>query len=500
MGRIKQESLYFNWMKKNSGLVIVCMLISVFLCILTYPGILYTDSYGRVEMALGLKRAIYAFLKGDRGSYAMNSWLTITPSFFILLSIQTVGSIVLYTFIQCFSLFFITCSLGKNMPQRYHRLWNFICITLSPVMWAYGVYYEASVGCAAAMMAMILLIWKWDLIKSGFDKVLSMFLMIFVSYICFGYRANAFTILPAVVTIIVVKEGRKRLRIAALTGSVLVGFMMTSVIPWLLNIDTMSSYAAGFIWEMVSVIQTVEEERPGEYIDYLDDVFGKGETQAAVENSKFKEQDSHINFMWGGNINIEYISAPGIPERILKKYFELIRLEPKAYMQVKGEFISHTLGFGKPLNLYEYDYNRNGFMGTGLYSFNDSWQRQAYVSFFLSYMEHMVLFRMPWVMFLAAFILIMVWRFIFCGGKSQLNLYEAAYGIALCYYGGYVLNTQSFEFRYYFPSWLLLMIIIICLIGDINEERNIIDNRGVQSDSGINSFIFADCVIGKGDR
>ena len=50
-----QSSTYINFIKKNYGLIVFTLLISVILVLLTYPGILYSDSYTRIAMADNIK-------------------------------------------------------------------------------------------------------------------------------------------------------------------------------------------------------------------------------------------------------------------------------------------------------------------------------------------------------------------------------------------------------------------------------------------------------------
>lgn len=483
------NSLYITYIRKNKGMILACILISTFLCILTYPGIMYTDSYARISFVSNLKMSIHAFLNGDVWLYEVGSWLTVTPSFFIMLSKEIVGSVVLYTFLQCFCFFLITYIFGDYLTKKNHKIWNRFCITVSPVMWAFGVFYEASVGCVTAILCLILLIWKWEQMQSRFDKIFTCLLIIISSYICFGYRANAFTILPALILIILIKY-RNRIRSLVMIGSIFLGFLFTSLIPKMLNINTMSSYAAGFAWEIVSTIQTMDSEKQAEYADYLDDIFGSGSTQQAIDNSHYIEQNAHINNMLAGSINASAISEPGNPKRILKKYVGLIKREPQVYIKTKWDFVSHMLGIGKSLTIYGYEYNLLDSMGQ--FGFNDSVPRKTYVNYFNAFMLYMKVFRMPWVMFLTALVLIAVYRIKICGIGSELNIYEATYFIALFYYGAYLVNTQSFEFRYYFPSWLLLFLIIISLLADILFERDFLKHAAVMSFC----FITIACIFG----
>ena len=78
-----KESIYVKWVKKNIGLICLCAFISAFICILTYPGIMYTDSYARTNMTTDLKLSLEAFLFGHSEMNAFSAWITIIPSFFI---------------------------------------------------------------------------------------------------------------------------------------------------------------------------------------------------------------------------------------------------------------------------------------------------------------------------------------------------------------------------------------------------------------------------------
>ena len=247
-----------------------------------------------------------------------------------------------------------------------------------------------------------------------------------------------------------------------LIGCLAFGFYFTSLIPKLLNIDTMSSYAGSFVWEIVSIIQSMDDEKKSNYSNYLDDIFGENTTQIAIQNNTYKEENSSINPIWWGNpFSSKQVSEKDNTAKVMKKYIALIKEEPKDYLKVKWELASHTMGINMPLRMIEYDYNRDGYMSN--YGFNNSMQRQKFVECFHSYMEFMEVYRIPWIMFVIALFLLLVWRIKFHGIKKSINIYEVAYGTAMFYYGAFIVNTQSFEFRYFFPSWLLLMLVIISL-------------------------------------
>lgn len=463
LGEVKQ-SIFIRWMIRNGRSLLLSVCISVFLTILSYPGILYTDSYSRISFADSLGMSIHAFWSGDAGLTTASSWLTVVPSFFILLSKEIVGSIVLYTFIQSLSFWFFSFAFFNQLNENTHPVWNKICLVFSPVMWAYSVYYEAGVGCATAIMIMLILVWKWNKIQTKFDKLFFVLALTFAAFICFGYRANAFSILPALLVIVLIKE-RKFFSRTIILCSIFVGFAISFIVPGILNINPRSSYSAGFAWEIVSMVQSMDSEKQADYIDCLDDLFGEGATAAAVQINTYDEQDADINSMFLSPINAAALSGQGVSTEIIKRYVKFAVDEPAVFFKVKWEFISHTLGINKPINLFEYHYDRGNRMND--FGFNNSVQRKQFVNFFLAFMEFSVVFRTPWILYLICLVLILVWRFRFKGKKTEMNFYEATYVISLFYYGCYLLNTQSFEFRYFFPSWIMLIGIIVGLTSQM---------------------------------
>lgn len=459
-----KESAYIRWLENNRNSIIITFFISVFITLLSFPGIIYIDSYVRISFADSLKSSIKAFLEGKSSLYPSSSWLTITPSFFILLSKEIVGSIILYTFSQCFFHWFLTSAFIDQLNEGKCPRWNKICLFVSPVMWAFGVYYEASVGSAIAMLAILLLIWKWGALHNRFDKVVTVALLVIFSFVCFGYRANAFSIIPAVIIIILLRQKKLVARLL-LCVSVLFGFIVSAVFPSLLNIRVLPSYSAGFAWEIVSTIQSMEYDKQCEYIDYLDDLFGDGATAVAVQNNSYDEQGSSINGMFNSPITSMAISESNNSTMLIRRYVKLALHEPMLFIKMKWEFVSHSLGIGKPVNMFEYYYQP--WDPDNEFGLNDSHQREFYVDYFLAFMEFNSIIRRPWIMYLLGLALILIWRFKYQGSKAPINLYEATFLVSLFYYGAYLLNTQAFEFRYYYPSWLLLIAIIIGIVPQL---------------------------------
>lgn len=456
------DSVYVKWIKNHQGLIAFCAFLSIFLTLLTYPGVMYSDSYIRLSTASDLKTNVKHLINGEQNNNPVYSWLTVVPSFFILFFREISGNIALYTFIQCFFFLLSVYVFNDLISPKKNRILNRIILTLMPVILGFGVFYEPGVGTATAMLAMVVLLWRLDKIRTKFDKLLTALLLVAMSFICFGYRTSALTIVPVLFVIIFLKE-RIFFKRIILMASLSLGILLTVFIPKILNIDTMSSYTASFIWEMVSVIQEIPKERRGNYEKYFDDVFGDGVTQRALKINNLYQEGSSVNpILWGGAFDVNHISNQHNTKRVMAKYWKLIKNEPLIYLKIKQEMMYRTLGINQPLDIRGYIYNYGNKMST--YGFNDSQQRSKFIDYVNQFMLASWLTKMPWMIFVLVLGLILIKRYLISNRpRSSIAACEIGYVVAICYYGAFFLNTQAFEFRYFFPAWLLLMIILISL-------------------------------------
>ena len=434
---IEINSAYITFLKKRKTMILVSLFISVFLTILTYPGILY--SYSRIGYAQNFRLWIHNLFEGNTSLVQDGVWLTLEPSFFIYLSLRLTGNISMYTFMQCFLCYFTAFVLAGELSRHNYRI-IYGGILLTPVFAAYSVYYEAGVGCAIAIVWILILIWKWDKLKSKLDQVISCILLVVFSFIAFGYRANAFTIIP-IICIITFWKYRIKIKSIVITCCMFIGFLLVTALPLVLHIDTMSSYAAGFVWEIVSTIQNMDEVKKESYLTYLDDIFGEGTTRNAVDINTSTEQAEWNICPLLGAVNVGMLSEQET-KNVINKYISIAKEEPRDFIKTKSYFTAGTLGITEPLKMVEYDYDRWG--GMSEYGFNDCVQRKSFVDFFLSYMEFMKLFRSPWIMYLLAAGCLISERIRAKMELKNITLQEAMFLTSVFYYGAFLLNNQSF--------------------------------------------------------
>lgn len=207
-------------------------------------------------------------------------WLTPTPSYFMGICLKLTGNIGFYSFLQAFSYYSLSMLFIKRITRHLREL-QYLLFILNPAFFCMAVYYEAGIGCLCGIYALLLILFSVEHVQNWLDMGIATVLTILASFVTFGYRANALTILPVLIFIVLFFYKKKRIRIL-LTGGIIVGMLLVFLIPKFLKIDTMSSVATSFVWEIVSTIQSLDDEKKKEYWTCLDEIAGDAATYDAV--------------------------------------------------------------------------------------------------------------------------------------------------------------------------------------------------------------------------
>ncbi len=437
---LTQIHSFINNMNRHKYFIvfIYALILSITLTLITYPGIFYSDSYVRLDYAKYL-------LQG--GTYDI--WLTPTPSLLMAICYFFVNNWAFYTFLQSFFFMFSIFLVAIKLTQNN---WPIAVLLLTtPTFLAYSVYHEMSVVTVTAMLYSYLLILYIEKTSFNFSFFIVLPILALMTFLFISYRQNAFTVLPVYIVFCLIplwKERKKSKKKELLTCSAMIlGALSVSLVVSILSIQQINTSAAGFTWELVHMIRILPAEKQEHYEDYLDDIIGEGNTMNAVEVANYNNVNSIYEFAAWNVIGLKENS-----DEIFKRYVEFFVNEPRTFFSVKMKFIELTL---KPLPLNEYNYNRWDDMES--YNFNDTPQRLSFVDGFNAFSEKVSIFRAPWVVYLLALLsLIYQWK-----SKQQFMQYVFLFFLAVFYYGAFLINNQSFEFRYFFPSYCILYIIIV---------------------------------------
>lgn len=450
-----KNSSAVKFIERNGWLFLLLVVLSAVLTFISYPGIWYSDSYERVKMAKTMEDVVSNAIDGANQNY----YFRFTPVFSYLMSVAIAftGNIAFYTMAQTFffmsSIVIFIYRVNKKVSQRVIGIILFIT---SPVVYCTATYYEAGIGCVTGIILLMVALSQLKLTNS-FDKYVQLIGIASSCFIIFGYRINAFTIIPVVLVSIffLYRKNKKQLLLIAI--SFMIGFFSVSWFTNWLHIKTTMSSAEAFSWEIVTAIQSMPEKDRGSYLTYLDDIYGDGATEKAIEVS------TNTNIVpLQGVLNATMDPSKGdmkeTQKKVINKYISFAVNNKRLFIKNKWYFVSCMMGIKQPLNLWEWNYNRWDLMNQ--YQFSDTEVRQAYFDSYPKAVNNSLLLR-PWVLFLITLILLIIESR--AKGLIQTDILAiewTTFFVAVFYYGGFLLNTQSMEFRYFFPSCILLLLLM----------------------------------------
>ncbi len=472
-----RDGYYARRAAKVRGIWLLSAALALLCTFITYPGIWYSDSYVRVTTGGAFLNAIVKTLTGHRAYLYTGNAFSLAPSFFMALSMGLTGHVGLYTFCQAFLFFAATFLLIRELTPGRWKLQAFL-FACCPLIYGMSVYYEAGIGCVTGIAALILLIRRAGDEKGRGDRILEFLMVAFFSFVTFGYRTNALTVLPVLGwAVIRIRADRKRK--GAVLLALLLGLGMIKGIPWIFDVHSDSTASAGIVWEMLTAIQRIPEEERGEYEDYLDELGGEGATRAALSQST---EDTAGSFMWGDDLGMGKLSAPGATAGAVRKYAELMFRRPGEWWGVKRDVIARSLGLTWTLDYSEYNYDRWGQMAE--YGMNDSAQRRAFHDSFTAVCGGLGWLTLhPWVSFLLTLILTgTAWL----RKEPGRSLHALVAWTAAFYYLAYLLDTPAYDYRYFYPSLYLMMILDAALLLDWGRQAvRRIRGRGGKGGEGL---------------
>lgn len=435
------------------GLALLCTFI-------TWPGIFYSDSYGRWQMAVDLTHLNFA---------TQDDWLSAPPQLFMAVVYKLFGgSYAAYTFLQAAAYFFTAFfAIDAFVPHGKWPAW--VLFAACPVFYGFSVYIEMSVGCVTALLWLLWLLLCFD--HAGIKKwkpgglALYFFVCCFLYFVMLGFRQNAFTVLPVLFFAAAVLYWRMKtprpLVLHAMAA--VLALAVIAAVPKVLHFGWQrngGSGSVGFLWETVSMLGELQDKP--EYDGYLDDLAAPegwmepGTTQNAVEMN-------HYSSIYGYQEHIQnWIVAFGDNASLIrKKYLHLLINEPDVFMRVKGRFWARTLGITEPLIDGEYDYNRHDRMDE--FGYRDTPARQAFHQSYHGFLQAFSVVRRPWAVFAVVLALLLLARKWLCANR-RYHLW-ILYAAAVFYYGSFLITTQSQEFRYFFVPLVLLYIVGAASLG-----------------------------------
>ena len=442
---------------------LLSLVIAIFLTFSMYPGILMTDSNARWYLA----EQILSVFK-NKGFQQLNSWLSPTPSIFFAIILLFTKNIAVFTFIQSLLFYFsCLCIIEKICKSKAIKILAILFIIFMPPFWGFSVYHDMSVWIVIVVNIFYLLIEVYSKKYSNFNNIKRLFYYIGIFlclYFAFGFRQNALTIFPIVLYQIYIVSNRldlKKLR-KVLFFVVLLSLISVQLLPKFIGIHTGGSQSAGFVWEILTTIQSLPESKKDKYIDYLDYINGDGSTKRSLDlNIQTPERAGEWLFR-GDSFPLLSIGRKEISSKIIKSYLNMYLKEPKAMLKNKVYFILRTLGIRDKLvfdGYYENDVNDYSKYGLSEYNI----YRSKMIKIVNTFINKTLLFLIPWVWFLISFLGVFL---------SKQNKYDSLLWLlySIFYFGAFFINTQGFLYRYFFTANCFLFFSIISSFSNIFND------------------------------
>lgn len=429
----------------HTKLLLIAVVIAAFATFVVDPGVLYSDSYTRIawvnQIATGtLTPGFDPYLTMLMSVYmASIYWLTYSYAACIFAQ----ATFFLWTVLEAL---FHVCRSGIYTVLAF--------LFLSPILVGYAVYWESGPLSAAFILWMIYLD---NTIEWPSLKVRLVCRTILFAIACFsitGFRLNAATAIIGLLlwdTFTVLKERSDVVSLAIKWIAALCSIVIALQVPAFFGTQKAGNISTGLLWETGCMLVRIG---PGNgYDNYLDNILGEGATQKIFG---VNDPESSLYTLW--EFDTYWAATRNHESEIINKYVHLALENPADFICVKLKMAQNTLTRADFAEYYT-DLQQS-MVGTGA---SNTVRRDRAIELVIQYAPVFSFLRIPILLFSVALALILVCKLLHQKVPPMMQLWF----VALCYEGGYFITTQAYEFRYFFPAWLLLVLVILAAAGNI---------------------------------
>lgn len=431
----------------HTKLLLIAVVIAAFATFVVEPGVLYSDSFERADYA---------------DMIVHNSWwrgfipyVTMLPSVYIAFFLWLTNNIAVYTFVQAAMFLWVIeealCIVCKNYLYAVA-----VFAIFSPLFVGCSVWWETGVVTVAGLVCLVFLDRALDGERDLLMLWLKIALYVFLCFTITGYRVNATTAIAGLLLwngIETVCWQKKKRMLAARFVAAVLGVFLALQVPSFLGVENKSNAMTGVLWETAC---TVSRVGPGHgYDEYLYPIIGEGNTSRL-----FGVEDPEGSMYQFSDIFDYWSIVKQDDGEILDSYIQIIKEKPVEYLGVKAKIIWNTLTDAKfNEGSYSKDYNNR----LQEFSSSDTMRRDRAINLVNQYMEVISFLQIPVLLFGMALALILACKLL----RREVLAMMQLWFVAFCYEGGYFVTTQSYEFRYFFPAWFLLVLVILAAAGSL---------------------------------
>jgi hypothetical protein len=430
---------------QNRQIVIVSIVASIWLTFIYFPGVLHIDSYVRWNL-------VDRILHGGGGNRH-----AIVPALWMMVPQILTQNIASFTLLQSFLFFYTTFYMIKLMGQ-FTTVWIYLpigAVLLCPLFQGYSIFQDNAIGTVIALNFMIFMLSEPDQKRSSVNELFCYLLYFLVFISVFGFRQNNITMLPFVAFLLYknfyLKRNNTRIQIIALITALVALLCLTSILTQYRNIKKKPEISMGLTWDMAKTIKRINDPKYDHYLDYL------GDSPQATKNA-IKNADGMIwdNLCQTGALSYKKIFSERKLKQIVHDFIQLVLSHPKEFFLQKFDSGLQTLGVFKPLDFAEFYENRHDGMKKFPYRYTE--MRNQQIQAVNMFMQKYNFLCYPFFIFILGGVFVFIAHRLF---MNQIRYTGTVFLLAVFYYSAFFLITERYEFRYFFPAFYFLALIVL---------------------------------------
>ena len=405
--------------------------------IMIYPFIGLADGYTRWYSALEIAK---------NGKIVTDNLMSPIIPYFQALTYKITGSCGPYTFLQA-GFFYLAIGMLFKMfigHIRYRKIpvWliaSFVTV-LIPTVFVFPLMLTDS-----SPIFTVIVFMGWFLL-SKLDTRYKAIIMGVLSFLAISIRINAVIMIGLLILALIIKGIReKAVKHFILIGAIILGCLIGVVTMNIFAPGKHNAATLGMTWELVGqAVVTKDEElitELGKYgnIDKAMDIYG----------------EPSLNFIcWDGEPPYPAMDISGrYSKDITKLYINEYMKHPVSFMFNKLYFVERVLGVNAPLMSSKWGVADVDELTQMLGGKDTQIQKDIRQAFFFATDGMSFISLRPTVAFFITILLTVIVKLL----KGKTGEFSLLIFLAAFYYSSFCLNTQSFEYRYFAPSFYILL-------------------------------------------
>jgi hypothetical protein len=430
----------------------ISLIAAIWLTLIYYPGVMLSDSYRRWTLVEHL------FNTGGSNKDA------IVPALWMALNYGLTHNYASFSLFQSFFFFYSSFSLMCIMG-RFKGVWMALPIMLFlafPIFQGYSVFHENSVGTIIGINFTLILLSHDETKTNELKQVIYFFICFLVFSTLFGFRQNNITLLPVIILMLYRaykhKKTNTHIQIWSLAAALVFVYCLPILVEKYRSIRNLQEINLALTWETAQIIERSQDPKEAHYLDYL------GDTPQATEKALINVREEILDMLKADGLSWGKIFEPSFTKRVIKDYLNIVFTHPKEFIQTKIYSWGRILGITRPIYFWGFWENKSNWLPK--YGYRPTELRHQQFVRIGRLVDTCKVLTRPFILFILGGIMVFLSKRYL---NKEVEYVGIAFTLAIFYYGGFFLINESYEFRYFFPSFYLNVVIGLVVLTKFIE-------------------------------